>query len=255
MNKPSPLVPQGSFEAQAQGKSHVRIAVFTILAIHVVVLGGLLILGCKREEKPADPALSPVPTDLSAVQPFTNAPDPFPSNPPALPPPDTSLVSTTPPSVLPPALPPSNIGILPPANNYPDAGPATEHTIVPRDTFARLATKYGVSVKAIQAANAGVNPAKLKVGQKVIIPAKSAAALSAGSAAAPSVGTDSYTVKSGDTLSKIAKAQDTTVREVQKLNGMSTTQIKVGQKLKMPPHAAAAPVTVPPAGVLPPPAL
>ena len=52
MNEPSPLVPQGSFESQARRKSHVRIAVFGILAVHVVVLGGLLILGCKREGKP-----------------------------------------------------------------------------------------------------------------------------------------------------------------------------------------------------------
>ena len=51
MNEPSPLVPQGSFESQAKRKSHVRIAVFSILAIHVVVLGGLLILGCKRDDK------------------------------------------------------------------------------------------------------------------------------------------------------------------------------------------------------------
>lgn len=249
MNKPSPLVPQGSFEAQAQGKSHVRIAVFTILAIHVVVLGGLLILGCKREEKPADTAIIPPPSDTSAVQPFIPAPDPFPSNPPPAAPSNTSLVSTS----LPPPLPPSNVGILPPANNYPDA-PAAEHVIVPRDTFATLATKYGVTVKAIQAANTGVNPTKLKIGQKVIIPAKSVTALSAGMPAA-SAAADSYSVKSGDTLSKIAKAHATTVKEVQKLNGLSTTQIKVGQKLKLPPHAATAPVAVPPGpGILPPPA-
>lgn len=261
MNKPSPLVPQGSFEAQAQGKSHVRIAVFTILAIHVVVLGGLLILGCKREEKPAETAANPPPPDLSAVQPFTNAVDPFPSNPPPLVPSNTSLVNTT----LPPALPPSNGGILPPANNYPDA-PAAEHAIVKGDTFATLATKYGVTVKAIQAANPGVNPTKLKVGQKVNIPAKSATAMAVGApASAATSAADTYTVKSGDTLSKIAKAHGTTVKEVQKLNGMSTTQIKVNQKLKLPPQAAAAsapaagvpaPVAVPPpaSGVLPPPA-
>ena len=63
MKEPSPLVPQGSFEAQAKRKSHVRIAVFSILAIHVVVLGGLLILGCKREDKDKDNSAQNPPTN------------------------------------------------------------------------------------------------------------------------------------------------------------------------------------------------
>ena len=83
MKGPSPLVPQGSFESQGGRKPHVRIAVYTILAVHVVVLGGLLILGCKREDKEVAPE---VPTnDPSAILPFTNAPEAFVAvtNPPA----------------------------------------------------------------------------------------------------------------------------------------------------------------------------
>jgi hypothetical protein len=73
MKQPNPLVPQGSFESQGRRKSHVRLAVFTILAIHLVVLGALLIQGCKREEKDTT-ALNPPTNDMStAVQPFTNA--------------------------------------------------------------------------------------------------------------------------------------------------------------------------------------
>jgi peptidoglycan DL-endopeptidase LytE len=54
---------------------------------------------------------------------------------------------------------------------------------------------------------------------------------------------DTYTVKSGDTLSKIATAHHTTVKELQKLNNLSTTQIKVGQHLKMPHAAVGAPAS------------
>jgi LysM repeat protein len=47
----------------------------------------------------------------------------------------------------------------------------TEYVVVKGDSFAKIAKKNGVSVKAIEAANPGVAPTKLKVGQKLSIPA------------------------------------------------------------------------------------
>ncbi len=52
-------------------------------------------------------------------------------------------------------------------------------------------------------------------------------------------GTDSetnvdYSVKSGDTLSKIALNYNTSVSAIQKANGMTTTRLNIGQKLKIP---------------------
>ncbi len=52
-------------------------------------------------------------------------------------------------------------------------------------------------------------------------------------------GTDSetnvdYTVRSGDTLSKIALNYNTTVSAIQKANGMTTTRLNIGKKLKIP---------------------
>ena len=47
-------------------------------------------------------------------------------------------------------------------------------------------------------------------------------------------GAEVYTVKSGDTLTKIAKAHGTTVKAIQKANHLTTTAIKVGKKLKIP---------------------
>jgi lipid-binding SYLF domain-containing protein len=55
-------------------------------------------------------------------------------------------------------------------------------------------------------------------------------------AASPEGGGKYYTVKSGDTLSKIAKKHGTTVNELVKLNNIKDTkQISVGQKLLLPP--------------------
>ena len=97
-----------------------------------------------------------------------------------------------------------------------------------------VATKYGVTVKAIQAANPGKDPARLQIGDKIKIPPKAVAAASTGTTTTAAADPSLYTVKSGDTLGKIAKDHKTTVSELQKLNNLTTTQIKVGQKLKMP---------------------
>ena len=58
-------------------------------------------------------------------------------------------------------------------------------------------------------------------------------------------GGETYVVKSGDTLTKIAKSHGTTVKAIESENNLSTTKIKVGQKLKIPAKAeAAAPAPV-----------
>lgn len=45
---------------------------------------------------------------------------------------------------------------------------------------------------------------------------------------------DSYQVKSGDTLEKIANAHATTVKALKELNNLATDRIRIGQKLKIP---------------------
>jgi LysM repeat protein len=237
MKQPSPLVPQGSFEALGQRKSHVRVAVYTILAIHVVVLSGLLILGCKRDDK--DTAGNPPTNDVAVVEQFTNA-DP---------------VAASPPSPVPEAAP-TNVGItavpsnpaplipVPPANNTVADTVLTEHTIVKGDTFDTMARKYAVTVRAIQAANPNLQPTRLKPGDKVKIPAKTTAVARNGAGMTGTTDSaDTYTVKSGDNLSSIAKTHHTTVKELQKLNNLTTTQIKVGQHLKLPHASVGAPAS------------
>ena len=238
MNEPSPLVPQGSFEAQARRKSHVRIAVFGILAVHVVVLGGLLILGCKREDKPT--------TEL------TETPPPG-TNDLVVPPFGTDVVTTAAtnlvaaatnaiaglPSVVASAIPPVH-GTLPEV-----AAAVTEHKLVKGESFSSLSSKYGVSLKAIVDANPGLVPTKLQPGMTVKIPAKTAAPAAGAAAPAATDAADTYTVKSGDVLGSIAQKHKTTVKELQRLNNLPTTQIRVGQKLKLPPAS-------PPGGAVPP---
>jgi LysM repeat protein len=236
MNNPNPFVPKGSLlEQQSKRRSRLKLAVFCAVAVGAVGLTAMLIQGCKREQ--VEPTPPPVETNTApAVE--TNPPPIEASNPPVAPPP---IVAPAP---------------------APQAA-ATEYIVVKGDSFAKIAKKNGVSVKAIEAANPGIEPTKLKVGQKLSIPA------SAGGAAAPaaagaqastgsSAGEETYTVKSGDTLTKIAKAHGTTVKAIKASSSLTTDHIKVGQKLTIPAKAEApAPVPAPapaPAPVAPAPA-
>ena len=123
----------------------------------------------------------------------------------------------------------------------------SEYVVVKGDTLAKIAKAHGVKLKALEAANPGVDPKKLKVKQKLAIPASTKSAEVAPNAptAAVEAGGELYTIKSGDTLAKIAKAHGTTVKAIQAANNLSTTKILVGHKLKIPAKAeAAAPAPV-----------
>jgi LysM repeat protein len=224
MNNPNPFVPKGSLlEQQSKRRSHMKLGVLCVLMVGVAGLTAMLIQGCKREQVET----TPPPVDTNTVVMDTNTP-----------PMETSNAPVAPPVVAPVPVPEV-------------AG--TEYVVVKGDSFAKIAKKHGVSVKAIQAANPGVEPTKLKVGQKLSIPASSggasASAVTGGlTATGSSTGEEAYTVKSGDTLTKIAKAHGTTVKAIRAENNLTTDHIKVGQKLKIPAKteaAAPAPVSAP----------
>jgi peptidoglycan endopeptidase LytE len=257
MNEPSPLVPQGSFEAQARGKSRVKFAFYTIVIVHVLAIAGFLIIGCKREEKDSA-SNTPAQTNDLTTPAFGTDPGVLPTAA-ANTNPLTATTSTTAANVA-TAAGAGAASLTPtiPSSPVPDSVPAaaTEHVIVKNDTLATLASHYKVPLKDIIAANPNLNPTRLQIGDKVKIPAKSTtmgnATSGGGATMATAADSSLYAVKSGDTLSKIATDHKTTVKEIQRLNNLSTTQIRVGQKLKMPPASsggAAAPVggTPPPA--------
>ena len=181
----NPLMP-GGVEQKNQGRARVKIAVFFVLAVHVVVLGALLMQGCKREtEQPPTGDTNPPPV----IEPTSL---------PLLPPP-TGLL----PVVVPTNPPPIETHIEPPA-----AG-VTEYSVVKGDSFYTIAKKFHVPMKGIQDANPGVEPTKLQPNQKIKIPAPTAApALQSPPGAAREESDASvYKVKSGDSFYKIAKEQ------------------------------------------------
>jgi len=203
-------------EQKNQGRARFKLAVFCVIGVHVVGLMALLLTqGCKR-----DPAQSVGEVQPPLVDANTNLP---------------SMDNTN-------DLAYSNAYAMP-SNTYveptPPAQATTEHTIVKGDTFYDLAKKYGVTMKALTDANPTVNPSKLQLGQKIVVPAPVAAAPTATGGAAPLIpetatGEITYEVKSGDNLTKIAEKYKVTIAAIRTANNLTSDRIVVGQKLKIP---------------------
>jgi len=205
-----------------------KLGVLCVLVVGVAGLTAMLIQGCKREQ--VGEQTPPVETNAVAVV-DTNAP---------------SVEASNPPVAVPPVVAPAPV---------PEVA-GTEYVVVKGDSLAKIAKKNGVTLSALKAANPGVEPTKLKVGQKLSIPAsaggQAAPAMAGGQASTGvSTGGEAYTVKSGDTLTKIAKAHGTTVKAIKAASNLNTDHIKVGQKLTIPAKAEAAAPAPPPAPVAP----
>ena len=244
MKNTNPFIPQGSVLEHNKRRLRMKLAVGCVLAVCVAGMSAILIQGCTNEKK-ENPTPSE-PTNNVAID--TNLPP----------------ASTNPPVALPPVTtnPPVSV-IVPPT---PEAT-GTEYAIVKGDTLANIAKVHGISLKALQLANPTVVPTKLKIGQKITIPAAATPAPTTSATGTDTPGTtgggETYSVKTGDTLAKIAKAHGVTLKALEAANPkVDPNHIKVGLKLTIPAKtetAAPAPVTppvsapvVPPVTTLPP---
>jgi LysM repeat protein len=253
MNKANPLIPQGALPQSAgKGASNVRIAVLTIIAIHVVLFGGLLMQGCKRDNTKTQSGAAdtstgltlPVMTNQNSVADNTTISAPTNT-------PDTNTYQT--PGSLNNSQPIGNSvvsnaepsGATSGVNNGGTAGTSGamhEYTIARNDTLSKIAKANGTTVGAITRANNGLDPAKLKVGQKIQVPAGSPAGsathTASGGDGAASTGSNSvHIVKAGETLTRIAKQHGVTVKALRSANALKTDRLVAGQKLKVPAHS------------------
>lgn len=96
------------------------------------------------------------------------------------------------------------------------------------DTLSRISRKYGTSVSELKALN-GLRSDRLYVGQTLQVSPRTTPSSERSSGASAN-----YTVRSGDTLSLIARRFRTTVSRLRALNGLKGSIIRVGQTLKVP---------------------
>jgi LysM repeat protein len=236
MNNSNPFVPQGSLlELQGKRRSRMKLAVGCVLVVSVTALLAMLIQGCKRE------AAEPIAPENTVATVDTNAPAMDTNLPPVEP---TNVVTSVPPM---------------PAPTLVTEAAGSEYVVVKGDTLAKIAKAHGVSLKALEAANPNVQPTKLHIKQKLVIPAPTANAPTATAPSMGGTGEQTYKVKSGDTLGHLAKVYGTTVKAIEAANNLTSSGIKVGQTLKIPAKteaAAPAPAPVPvetvPAPTVPP---
>ena len=126
------------------------------------------------------------------------------------------------------------------------AGPSFEAYIVKKgDNLWSIAKRYNVSLNELYTANGLNKNSVLRIGQQIQVPVEgSTASISTVSAdtyqpTSFNQGSTSYTVKRGDTLSKVANQYDTSVRAIKAANSMTSDLIRVGETLVIPVGANA----------------
>lgn len=119
------------------------------------------------------------------------------------------------------------------------------HKVKKGETLYKIAKNYGVSVKQIKQAN-GLKGSGIHPGDRIVVPNKVSVTSSnnkvTNKKADIAEKTDNlsnntlitHKVKRGENLYRISKKYGVSVREVKKINNLSGSFVKIGQKLKVP---------------------
>ena len=257
MKETNPIIPPGlNFEGASRGRSNMRMAVIVVVLLHVALFTGILFNACKQKEEDAEGPKStaeqmaeiagPAPKPKNEV-----LPDPVPTppignggfggGPIASPPIGSGGLNGGPIST-----PPISVGPVPSPIPTPIPPPPVtgtlEHVVAKGDSFYSIGRKYGVGMNAVAKANPNIIPTRLRIGQKVIIPAAAPKPV----VALPTLDApNTYTVKRGDTLGHIALKYRTKVANLKSVNGLTSDFLKIGQKLTVPARATAPLAPVP----------
>jgi membrane-bound lytic murein transglycosylase D len=111
----------------------------------------------------------------------------------------------------------------------PSAASSTKYTVRSGDTLGSIAARYHVATSDLQRWNGIANASSIRSGQVLVVKGGSSSSSSASSAG----GWTTYTVRSGDSLTKIASSHGCSVQELQSWNGLRGSVIQPGQKLKI----------------------
>jgi LysM repeat protein len=198
-----------------------------------------LIQGCNSKKDASTPQLANL-----QDQTITNELPPLDTNTLVAPPVDTNPAAVQP--IATPqgyVMPPGATNVIPiptPLITPPVATTETkEYKVAKNDSLYTIAKAHGIPVSAMVKANPNVDPKKLQPGQMVLVPAAVSSAADTGTAATANALT-TYVVKPNDTLTRVARQHNLTLKALRAANkNLKTDRLIVGQKLKIPAASAA----------------
>ncbi len=124
-----------------------------------------------------------------------------------------------------------------------------KYTVQKGDNLFKIAKAKNVAFGELLSANGFSKDTQLKVGQEIVIPSVTLGtpavaekkAETAAVSAPTNVGVEmeTYVVQKGDSLSKIASKNSTTVAQIKAANNLTSDNIRIGQKLSLPKGGAA----------------
>lgn len=120
-----------------------------------------------------------------------------------------------------------------------------EHVIRRGETLSEIGKRYGVSVRQLQAANPSVDPQRLKIGARLVIPISREARTRSASqpnrrVETPRVPPGTYhVVERGETLWILSQRYGVTIADLRRWNGLEANDVlRVGQRLLVSPPAS-----------------
>lgn len=116
--------------------------------------------------------------------------------------------------------------VILPASPPVEAQPSTSYKVVAGDSLSIIAKRFGLTVDAIKSANQ-IQSDTIQIGQELTLPG----GVKGVSSEVPTV--ETYTVKTGDTLSGIAKQYNLSTNFLIINNQLTTGSIQAGQVLKL----------------------
>ena len=135
----------------------------------------------------------------------------------------------------------TEVAVIEPVSDLDSTAPVgqtSSYTVKKGDNLTTIARAHDVSLSELMEINGLNRKSILKVGQVLTIPAPAAASfdspmnsLDASPVGSVGIESKSYTVKSGDSLSVLAKRNNTSVSAIKAANNLSSNTIYVGQTL------------------------
>ncbi len=190
--------------------------VATIVGLHIVAVGSIVFIqGCETARPMPEPPPAPVMPEDAAVT------DP-----------------------VPPVTPRPEPVFQPPVTREPRPETvrpedAKTYTVRSGDSLSRIASRHGVEMTEIMALNNIANPDRIEVDQVLLLPAharvRSDAPAARPAATPPPSNGDTYTVRSGDALSRIAVRHGVSLEDLMAANNITNPdRIIEGQRLVIP---------------------